>query len=90
MRVSCDFLLGTGDCGSGNPPVGEPDTTITISLSNMQNMFTGALQPFNAYMSGDLQISGDIGGAMKLDQLVKSIASIASAPNATDSSIQHL
>lgn len=75
-------MLGDGDCGPGEPPVGQPDTTITISIGDMQRMFTGTLQPFDAYMSGELQIAGDTSGAMKLDGLVKSIASISSAVSA--------
>ena len=74
------IVTGSGDCGPGNPPHGRPDTTITISLSDMQRMFTGAMQPFDAYMSGALKIDGDTGGAMKLDSLVRSIASITQLP----------
>ncbi|XP_067937412.1 stomatin-like protein 1 isoform X2 [Watersipora subatra] len=72
-----DLKHGDGDCGSGEPPAGPADTCITVSLADMQRMFTGSLAPFNAYMSGVLQISGDISGAMKLDELVKSIASVS-------------
>lgn len=39
-------------------------------------MFTGTLQPFNAYMSGQLTVEGDISGAMKLDQLVKQLSAL--------------
>lgn len=70
------FFAGNGDCGPGEPPLGKADTTITISLADMQRMFTGALQPFDAYMSGALKVDGDTGGAMKLDSLVKSIAAM--------------
>ena len=70
-------ILGEGDCGPGEPPVGTADTVITISLADMQRMFTGSLQPFDAYMSGALKISGDMSGAMRLDGLVKSIASVS-------------
>lgn len=81
MQLLVCQYIGEGDCGPGEPPVGEADTVITVTLADMQLMFTGALQPFNAYMSGALSISGDISGAMKLDQLVSSIASISSLPD---------
>lgn len=67
-------LPGNGDCGIGEPPSGVVDTAVTVTLANMQLMFTGDLQPFDAYMSGDLKVSGDLSGAMKLDSLVRTLS----------------
>ena len=57
------------------PPVvsnenSDADCTITMSLDNFNKMVAGDLDPTMAFMMGKLKVSGDIGIAMRLGQLI--------------------
>jgi putative sterol carrier protein len=61
--------------GKAMPPtVGDsgpaPDTTIAVSASDLQDMLAGQLNPMEAYTLGRLEVSGDMGPAMKLGSLL--------------------
>ena len=49
---------------------GPADCTIRMSLSDFEDMIAGELSPTSAYMSGKLQIEGDMSIAMQLQQLM--------------------
>jgi putative sterol carrier protein len=47
----------------------KPNITITMSASDFVDMTTGKLNPQMAFMGGKLKIAGDMGLAMKLQQV---------------------
>lgn len=49
----------------------DTDCTIRISTDNLTKLLTGKLNPMTGVMMGKLKISGDMGVAMKLGQLLK-------------------
>lgn len=68
-----DLKNGSGDAGEGLPPYGEPDTTLTLTVSDMQSMFVGQLSPLQAYMNGRLKVSGDLSAATQLGDFIKTV-----------------
>lgn len=48
----------------------ETDCTIRISRENLGKLLTGKLNPMSGVMTGKLKISGNMGIAMKLGQLL--------------------
>lgn len=57
--------------GKSAPPTvnregGNPDTTLTISLSDFVKMGQGDLNPMMAFTMGKLKVAGNMGVAMKL------------------------
>ncbi|GAB3321752.1 hypothetical protein GCM10027299_16670 [Larkinella ripae] len=46
----------------------EADSTIRVSLSDLQKLGTGELNPMTAFMFGKLKVQGDMGLAMKIGQ----------------------
>ncbi|MGA0556262.1 SCP2 sterol-binding domain-containing protein [Larkinella sp. VNQ87] len=46
----------------------EADSTIKVSLSDLQKLGTGELNPMTAFMFGKLKVQGDMGLAMKIGQ----------------------
>ena len=61
---------GPGACGRGSPS-SPADATLTMTLENFNKMFTGNMKPVNAYMTGKLKITGSLGVAMKLENLME-------------------
>lgn len=69
----------TFDCGEdgvlvidGNQVTTEPkdtDATIKIAKSDLEDMIAGDLDPTAAFMQGKLSVDGDMGVAMKLQQI---------------------
>jgi putative sterol carrier protein len=62
--------------GSQTPPVidntaREAETTISISLENLNRLVAGVLNPTMAYMTGKLKIQGSMGIALKMSQLLE-------------------
>ena len=49
---------------------GPADCTIKLSLSDFEDMLSGELSPTSAFMSGKLQIEGDMSVAMSLQQFL--------------------
>ena len=49
---------------------GEAETTLRLSLANMERMMVGDLEPTLAYMTGKLKIEGSLGVAMKISGYV--------------------
>ena len=64
-----DLKNGSGSCGQGKSPAAA-DATLSMSSDNFNKMFSGQLKPAQAFMSGKLKISGNMGKAMKLEKLM--------------------
>ncbi|NWT04184.1 STML1 protein, partial [Mionectes macconnelli] len=67
-----DLSSGNGQIGRGVPE-GVPDVTLEMSEKDLQDLFLGDLRPLSAYMSGRLQVTGDLHLALKLEELVKAM-----------------
>lgn len=50
---------------------GEADTTIGISADDLTKLIEGTLSPTLAYMTGRLKVSGSMGVALKISQLLE-------------------
>jgi putative sterol carrier protein len=48
----------------------DTDCTLRLSTENLKKLLTGKLNPMTAVMMGKIKISGDMGVAMKLGQLL--------------------
>ena len=62
--------------GTATPPVidntaREAETTISLSLDDLDKLIAGALNPTMAYMTGKLKIQGSLGVALKMSQLLE-------------------
>jgi len=60
---------GTGD--SNEVSIDDTDTqcTVAMSLEDFELMLSGELNPMAAFMGGQIQVSGDMSVAMKLQSL---------------------
>ncbi|NWR85334.1 STML1 protein, partial [Furnarius figulus] len=67
-----DLSSGSGQIGHGVPE-GVPDVTLELSEKDLQDLFLGDLRPLSAYMSGRLQVKGDLHLALKLENLIKAM-----------------
>ena len=47
----------------------DTDCTIALSLDTLGEMMSGELNPMNAFMTGKIQVSGDMGVALKLQKV---------------------
>jgi len=61
--------------GTQTPPVignadAEADTTLSLSLADMEKLVAGELSPTTAYMMGKLRIDGSMGVALKIGELL--------------------
>ncbi|EFN66271.1 Hydroxysteroid dehydrogenase-like protein 2 [Camponotus floridanus] len=69
-----DLKNGKGAIGKGEPT--QPaDATLTMDSENFFAMFSGKLKPTAAFMTGKLNISGNLQKAMKLEKLMGSLKS---------------
>ena len=62
--------------GTQTPPVvdntaREAESTITISLVDLNGLIAGTINPTMAYMTGKLKIQGSMGIALKMSQLLE-------------------
>ncbi len=48
---------------------GDSETTLTLSLDNLEKLIDGSLNPTFAYMTGKLKVAGSLGVALKIAQL---------------------
>uniref|UniRef100_A0A8D0EPW1 Stomatin like 1 n=1 Tax=Strix occidentalis caurina TaxID=311401 RepID=A0A8D0EPW1_STROC len=67
-----DLSSGSGRAGRGVPE-GSPDVILEVAEKDLQDLFLGDLRPLSAYMSGRLQVTGDLHLALKLEELVKAM-----------------
>ena len=70
------LLSGSGSLGDGQDPRRDPDVTLDLTVSDMQQMFMGHLKPLSAYMSGRLKVSGDLSAATRLDEVLERIKNL--------------
>lgn len=49
---------------------GDGDVTITIADADLVQVADGSLDPMQAFMMGQIQVDGDVGLAMKLQQVL--------------------
>jgi len=70
-----DLKNTSGGCGDVSEAGPEPaaDVTMTLGRDDFVAVFAGQLSPTAAFMSGRLKVKGDIGLAMKLDKMMKSL-----------------
>eukprot|EP01094_Clydonella_sp_ATCC50884_P005741 TRINITY_DN146_c0_g1_i1.p1 TRINITY_DN146_c0_g1~~TRINITY_DN146_c0_g1_i1.p1 ORF type:complete len:1053 (+),score=460.20 TRINITY_DN146_c0_g1_i1:365-3160(+) len=69
-----DLKNGSGSVQDGPPA--KADCTVTMADDDMVALFTGKLDPQNAFMGGKLKIKGNMAFAMKLNELMKARASL--------------
>lgn len=60
------YLDGTAEPPTLSDSGTAPQTTITMTASDLKDMLTGVLSPMEAFTMGRLEVSGDMGPAMKL------------------------
>ncbi|KAK3754641.1 hypothetical protein QZH41_014925, partial [Actinostola sp. cb2023] len=65
-----DLKKGSGSAGAGSYPDGQAQCTMLMDCEDFVKMFRGQLNPTQAFMSGKLQIKGDMMIAMKLEKLM--------------------
>ncbi|XP_078578933.1 stomatin-like protein 1 [Branchiostoma floridae x Branchiostoma japonicum] len=65
-----DLKNGGGDAGVGPPPNVEADVVMTMSVTDMQQLFSGELRPFQAYSSGRLHVEGSLRVTTRLEDVV--------------------
>jgi len=64
------YIDGSGDSNKVSAEDKEADCTITTSIETLQKLQAGELNPMMAVMGGKIKISGDMGLAMKLQNLL--------------------
>lgn len=69
-------LPGDGQAGFGYPMTSEPDVTLTMTSGLFRDLLTKQVSAFNAYMGGQLVVSGDLRAAMKLGGLVETVTAV--------------
>lgn len=67
-----DVKNGSGDIKQVDKYTGE-DVRMTMAENVMIDMCTGKLNPAAAFMSGKLEIKGDLEKAMKLEKLISKL-----------------
>ncbi|XP_064421855.1 stomatin-like protein 1 isoform X2 [Latimeria chalumnae] len=67
-----DLTKGIGSVSSG--VIGQnPDVTLEVVEEDLQAMLTGDLRPLGAYMSGRLQVRGDLQTVLKLEEVIAAV-----------------
>jgi putative sterol carrier protein len=69
-----DFKLGPGEIPA------QPTTTVSITATDADAMAAGQLDPMQAFMSGKIQVAGDVGLMMQMQMIQMQAA--AAAPKA--------
>uniref|UniRef100_A0A3B3HBR4 Hydroxysteroid dehydrogenase-like protein 2 n=1 Tax=Oryzias latipes TaxID=8090 RepID=A0A3B3HBR4_ORYLA len=64
-----DLKSGSGSAGKGDPSL-KADVVMKMDSGDFNKMFAGKLKPTLAFMSGKLQIKGDMTLAIKLEKLM--------------------
>ena len=64
------LIDGSGDTVGIETGEEEADTTIGMSLNTFQGLMDGSLNPAMAFMSGKLNVGGNMGLAMKLQGML--------------------
>ncbi|CAL8073218.1 unnamed protein product [Calicophoron daubneyi] len=72
LRPEC---VGVGKATGEKSDPNAFDCRFELSSENLQKMFLGGLPPIKAFLSGDLNIDGDVYAALKLQNLLKKMQS---------------
>jgi hypothetical protein len=70
-----------GLIGRGPSLFGKPDCTIKLNDQDLTELLMDTLKPFTAYMSGRIEIEGDLQDVFKLKKLIKSVATFSNIKN---------
>jgi len=73
-----DMKLGPGEIP------GEPTTTVTVTSEDADQMATGALDPMQAFMSGRIQVAGDMALMMQMQAIQMQVAQEAEDGGSSD------
>ncbi|ESO09564.1 hypothetical protein HELRODRAFT_150560, partial [Helobdella robusta] len=68
-----DLKNGDGKVGIGYPYLVDPDVVLMMTQEVLQDLMEQRISPFNAYIGGQLSVSGDLRGAMKLGSLIETL-----------------
>lgn len=68
--------VSKGQAGTGNSIFSKADCIIKLSEEDLFDLLSDNLKPFTAYMSGRIEIDGDLQDVMKLKKLIKSITAV--------------
>jgi len=63
------FIDGTGEGNVVSAEGEDADCTVNVSMADFQALISGNLNPMSAFMSGKIKVDGDMGVAMKLQNL---------------------
>jgi len=63
------YLEG-GSADEGDPPGGDPDVTLTLTMDILRKILRGESSAFSAYMTGELVIEGNVHAASHLAKLI--------------------
>ena len=64
------IIDGTGDSNTVSSDDGDAACTVDITLEDFESMLSGSLNPMAAFMGGKMKVSGDMGVAMKLQNIL--------------------
>lgn len=64
------YIDGTGAENAVSAENKDADCTINISKEDFQSILSGDMNPMGAFMSGKIKVKGDMGVAMKLQNLL--------------------
>ena len=67
--------LPSGNMGVGPCLLSKVDCVIKLSDEDLNDLLTDNLKPFTAYMSGRIEIEGDLQDVFKLKKLIKNVTS---------------
>lgn len=65
-----------GMIGRGNAPFSKTDCVVRLSDEDLNELLTDNLKPFTAYMSGRIEIDGDLQDVFKLKKLITSVSTV--------------
>lgn len=65
-----------GKIGPGTSPFSKTDCVIRLSDEDLNELLTDNLKPFTAYMSGRIEIDGDLQDVFKLKKLITSVSQV--------------
>ncbi len=71
LKNSAKGQLGLGPC-----MFSKADCIIKLSDEDLSDLLTDKLKPFTAYMSGRIEIEGDLQDVFKLKKLIKTVTSV--------------
>ena len=64
------LMDGTGEGVEVSQSKDDADTTVGLSLETLQGLLSGDINPAMAFMSGKLNVGGNMGLAMKLQSML--------------------